>query len=111
MAKNFNKLSERVRADPERARRVDEYKHGIRAALKLAELREERDLTQANLAGVLQVSQRRVSGIERQEDLYLSTLSNYVEALGGHLKLEAVFPDEEVELDLLAVTPTASRRR
>jgi hypothetical protein len=38
------------------------------------------------------------SRIERQQNLYLSTLAEYVEALGGELKLSAVFADEEVEI-------------
>ena len=34
--------------------------------------------------------------LERRDDLYLSTLSHYVEALGGRLEVRAVFSDEEI---------------
>ena len=33
--------------------------------------------------------------------MYLSTLRRYVEAMGGHLALRAVFPDGEVVLEHL----------
>jgi transcriptional regulator with XRE-family HTH domain len=67
-------------------------------ALALAEIRERRELTQNDVARVLESSQANVSRIERQRDLYLSTLAQYVEALGGTLKISAVFDDEEVEI-------------
>jgi hypothetical protein len=47
-----------------------------------------------DVAGRLGVSQGNVSELERREDLYLSTLREYVEALGGTLELTAVFDDE-----------------
>jgi hypothetical protein len=39
-----------------------------------------------------------VSKIEHQEDIYLSTLREYVEAIGGELEIKVVFPDETVSL-------------
>jgi hypothetical protein len=39
-----------------------------------------------------------VSQIESRHDIYLSTLSAYVEALGGRLEVNAVFPDETIRL-------------
>jgi hypothetical protein len=35
---------------------------------------------------------------EPVEDLYLTTLSEYVAALGGHVEIRAIFPDEQVRL-------------
>jgi transcriptional regulator with XRE-family HTH domain len=67
-------------------------------ALALAELREKRELAQKDIARVLEASQANISRIERQRDLYLSTLADYVGALGGTLKISAVFEDEEVEI-------------
>jgi hypothetical protein len=40
------------------------------------------------------------------EDLYLATLSEYVAALGGHVEIRAIFPDEQVRL-LREPDPTA----
>lgn len=69
-------------------------------AYRLRELREESELTQVALAELLQVSQNRVSRIERGEldRTQLDTLRRYVEALGGTLHLQAEFNGERVEL-------------
>ena len=67
-------------------------------ALALAEIRERRSLTQVDVARVMQTSQASVSKLERREDLYLSTLRGFVEALGGRLELSAVFPDGRIEI-------------
>lgn len=96
--KNFKTLSSQVRGDPKRADRVDEHKRAIADSLGLGELRAKRDVTQVVLAKSAGISQARVSTIERQEDLYLSTLGSYVAALGGKLEVRAVFDDETVQL-------------
>jgi DNA-binding Xre family transcriptional regulator len=96
--KNFKTLSSQVRSDPKRAERVDEHKRAIADSLGLGELRAHRDATQVSVAENIGISQARVSTIERQEDLYLSTLDGYVAALGGKLEVRAVFDDETVEL-------------
>jgi transcriptional regulator with XRE-family HTH domain len=62
-------------------------------ALALNELRESVGATQVELAGRMGVNQGNVSRLERRDDLYLSTLREYVRALGGDLKLVAEFPD------------------
>ena len=70
------------------------------AVVTLYRLREERGLTQVEVADILEVTQGNISRLEHASDLYLSTLSRYVEALGGHLELTAVFPDQVVSLAL-----------
>jgi transcriptional regulator with XRE-family HTH domain len=64
----------------------------------LARLRASRGSTQIEMAAALAISQGGVSRLERRQDLLLSTLREYVEALGGHLELRAVFPDGSVEI-------------
>ena len=98
MAKPYSKLRDEVRKSPDRAERVAVQRQAMEDALALAEIREKRELTQNDLARVLSTSQANVSRIERQRDLYLSTLAQYVAALGGTLKISAVFDDEEVEI-------------
>lgn len=59
----------------------------------------------------LDVTQENISQIERGEaDVRLSTLSRYVEALGGHLEVRAAFPEETVALSV-SKTATVRRRR
>jgi DNA-binding XRE family transcriptional regulator len=96
--KSFDTLRRKVRADPERAHRVAEHKRAILVALALADAREQRNITQKDMAEILGVTQANVSRIEREDDVYLSTLRKYVEALGGRLELSAVFPDKTVSL-------------
>jgi transcriptional regulator with XRE-family HTH domain len=74
----------------------------IEHALLLDEIREHRSLSQNDVAGVLGASQARVSQLENQSDLYLSTLKRYIEALGGELEVAAVFDGERIEIGIPA---------
>ena len=62
--------------------------------IALHELRKAHHRTQASLAKQLGISQDGVSRLEKRSDLLLSTLRNYVEAMGGNLHLIAEFPDQ-----------------
>ena len=100
--RKFNELTAKVLADPERAQRVAAMQTAIEHALLLGEIREQRQLSQTDLADVLGTSQARVSQLENQTDLYLSTLKRYVEALGGELEVSAVFDGERFEIGVPA---------
>jgi transcriptional regulator with XRE-family HTH domain len=96
--RNFSELRAQIDAKPPRRARVEEYKRGALAALALAELREARNLRQADVAISLGVSQANISRVEREQDVCLSTLGRYIRALGGALEVNAVFPDQKVRL-------------
>lgn len=98
MARKFAEIEREILADPAQRAEVEKEKAAMRAAVKLAELRDRMDTTQAELAAVMGVTQANVSRIERQENVYLSTLSEYVEALGGKLEISAVFGDRVIPL-------------
>ena len=68
------------------------------SSMPLDELRRARRMTQAKLAQALGVNQSEVSKIEHRTDIYLSTLAEYVEALGGRLEIRAVFSDREMRI-------------
>jgi len=68
--------------------------------MPLHELRVARNLTQQQLAQTLDMTQAAVSQLEQRTDIYLSTLENFVEAMGGRLEMYAVFPDGKVKLGL-----------
>jgi transcriptional regulator with XRE-family HTH domain len=78
--------------------RVTAYRRLMEAELQLAEARRRRGVSQAAIAEALEVSQPNISRIEQQDDVYLSTLARYVAALGGHLEIQAVFPEETITL-------------
>jgi transcriptional regulator with XRE-family HTH domain len=61
--------------------------------MALDELRSAKRLTQTDMAEMLDVPQSSISRIEQRADMYLSTLRNYIHALGGVLQIQAVFPD------------------
>jgi predicted XRE-type DNA-binding protein len=67
-------------------------------AFRLAELRKAQGLTQTALADLLAVAQSRVSQIESGDLQHseLGTLQNYIEALGGHLRVVADFGDQQM---------------
>src|SRR5947199_2623307 len=95
--KNFKVLRDKARArDPEWDANVAERVRAIEDALALAELRQSRHVTQVQLAEALGISQGNVSRLEARSDVYLSTLRSYVQALGGHLEIAAVFDDQRV---------------
>lgn len=60
----------------------------------LQELRQAHKLTQKRMAELLGIGQDGVSRLEQRSDLLISTLRNYVEAMGGTLSLVAEFPDK-----------------
>jgi DNA-binding XRE family transcriptional regulator len=98
MVRKFAEIEKEILADPAQHAEVEKEKAAMRAAVRLAELRDRMDTTQAELAAVMGVTQANVSRIERQENVYLSTLSEYVEALGGKLEISAVFDDRVIPL-------------
>jgi transcriptional regulator with XRE-family HTH domain len=65
----------------------------IAEEMTLRDLRKARALTQEKMAEVLHIRQENVSRIEHRTDLLLSTLREYVEAMGGELELVVKFPD------------------
>lgn len=104
--KGFDELRKQIDAHPTRRTNVEEHKTAI-----LSELRRKLDLTQAIVADRLDVTQENISQIERGEaDVRLSTLSRYVEALGGRLEVRAAFPEETVALSV-GTAATMRRRR
>ena len=59
----------------------------------LRDLRQALALTQERMAESLGIGQEGISRIEKRSDLLISTLRDYVEAMGGELRLVAEFPD------------------
>lgn len=87
-------LDDVVAALPEARRvRVEARAEKLREEVEsLGELRRMAGKAQVEIAAALNVKQPSVSKIERQADMYLSTLKGYVEAIGGKLDLVVRFP-------------------
>jgi transcriptional regulator with XRE-family HTH domain len=97
MAKNFKSLREKM--SPAARERARELAKKYRAEMALDELREARDMTQQHLAKILGINQAAVSKMERRTDMYISTLQDFVRAMGGQLVISVVFPEGEVQID------------
>jgi DNA-binding XRE family transcriptional regulator len=86
---------------PESQAEMNRIKEALLAEMPLEQLRAARQLTQTDLAQVLGVNQSAVSKLEKRTDMYLSTLRSYIEAMGGTLDIQAVFPEGAVRIDML----------
>ena len=96
MTRPFSELTKDFSS--ERRARIDERKEQLRQEMTLAELRKAFLLTQDTLAQTLNVKQAEISKIENRADMLMSTLRNFVQAMGGDLEIRAVFPDRSVEI-------------
>jgi predicted XRE-type DNA-binding protein len=86
----------------------------IEEEMTLRDLRSVQQLTQERVAELLGIEQDSVSRMERRADMLLSTMSSYVEAMGGRLRLIAEFPNRQpysVKLSDLTAKPVAAKRR
>lgn len=78
---------------PEEQAAIDARYQGMKQEVEgLRELRQIAGKAQAEIASALNIKQPSVSQIERQTDMYLSTLRSYVEAVGGELELTVKLP-------------------
>ena len=92
--KPFSEL--RKRMTPERRAKNKTRAQLVLLHLALAELQESLGVTQDDMEKDFDVVQSALSQLENQDDIQVSTLSRYIKALGGSLKLVADFPNEEI---------------
>jgi transcriptional regulator with XRE-family HTH domain len=91
MARSYKELQ--LKMDPaSRADNRDRVREELER-MALEEVRSAKELTQVDIAEMLNVPQSSISRIEQRADMYLSTLRNYVHALGGVLQVQVIFPD------------------
>ena len=91
MARSLNDIIAALPADEQAAieSRYQELKQEVEG---LRELRQIAGKAQEEIATALNIKQPSVSKIEKQADMYLSTLRSYVEAVGGKLELIVQLP-------------------
>lgn len=82
---------------PQRQQRVEQRCQEIKREVEsLLELRQITGKAQIEVAAALKVKQPSVSKLEKQGDMYVSTLRSYVEAIGGELELVVRLPERPV---------------
>jgi len=79
--------------DDERADIDRRFGELVNEVESLKELRRLSEMSQAKIAETLKISQPAVSKIEKQTDMYISTLRGYVEAMGGELDVIIRLPN------------------
>jgi predicted XRE-type DNA-binding protein len=111
--------AEKARRDKANGRDVDAARVEARTqtqayvlGFRLAQLRQELKLSQAEVAKRMGISQPRVSQLESGDvgQMEVDTLSRYVLALGGRLKLVADFVDHDVNVSTSEVDREALQR-
>jgi predicted XRE-type DNA-binding protein len=91
MGRNLNQIIAEL--SPERQERIEARYQELRQEVEgLRELRLIAGKAQADIATALKIKQPSVSKIEKQADMYLSTLRSYVKAVGGELELVVTLP-------------------
>src|SRR5438045_7842343 len=87
MAKNFRELEAKM--SPESRARSDAKTQKMIEEMALNELRQAMGITQERLAKALRINQAGVSKIESRSDIFVSTLRNAIEAMGGELEMSS----------------------
>ncbi len=98
--RKFSELRQELEARPGATGRLAERRAETLEEIRLYELRHAEAVSQAELAGRLEVTQGAVSKFEHADDVRVSTLRQYLEALGARLELMAVFDDEDRRVPL-----------
>ncbi len=96
MAKKFSTL--RAELSPQAQEKSAALTRKMVNEMPLHELRNARGLSQQDLALLLNVQQPAIAKLERRTDVYISTLRNHIEALGGQLEILARFPEGDVRI-------------
>jgi transcriptional regulator with XRE-family HTH domain len=87
---------------PEQLNESDALVKQMIQEMPLNRLRAARNLTQEHLATILNRDQSAISQMERRSDMYVSTLADFIKALGGELEISAKFPEGTIRISGLA---------
>ena len=97
MVKSINDLKKQIK--PEIKAAANKKSAQMIAQMSLAEMRKSRGENQSTVASIMDIAQPNISKIESRPDTLVSTLSHYVEALGGKLEIYASFSDgQKIEI-------------
>lgn len=100
MAKKFAELEAKM--SPASRARSDARHKQLVAEMPLHELRRAKALSQVKLAEALHINQAAISKMENRTDMYISTLRDYIRAMGGDLEIVARFPDGAIRINNFA---------
>jgi L-lactate utilization protein LutB len=84
------------REKPVNEKRVMAYRRLMRAAERISEARAKGGESWPKIEEALTASELSKSEVHDEPDLYLTSLTRLVAALGGHVEVHAVFPEETI---------------
>lgn len=91
MARNFQELRAGMCSTAKAASAAEHQR--LAKEITMLQFRKARELTHVKIAEELNPGQGGVYELERRADLYISTLASYLQTVGAHLEIRAVFPD------------------
>jgi len=91
-------LAAKIEADPVRRARMAEYGRVFEDVLALTKLRDQLGLPEYPVNQEPDDVSPELGRVGNEEDPYVSARRDYVEALGGRLEINAVFPDGTLTL-------------
>lgn len=101
----------RNRMSPEAQERARAKSEALEGEMVLAEVRKAMQLSQEELAAILNINQASVAKMEKRTDMYIGTLRRFIQAMGGELDIVARFPDRQIKIDQFSGSrPEASAR-
>lgn len=99
MAKTVEEMMDSLGFTEERRARIKrEGQKELEEYESLQAVRKELGVTQLDVAEALNIKQNNISDLEARSDMKLSTLRNYLQALGGELVISAKFSDQDVRV-------------
>lgn len=98
MAKKFKELFNKM--SPDRQARINAKVKNTLKEMSLAEIRELHQVTQENIATILQVKQSSVSKLEQRSNVTVERLRDYAQALGGELEVRIIIDEQSYPVKL-----------
>jgi hypothetical protein len=82
--------------EPVNEMRAELYERLMEAQERIAHAQYRRGIAHEIVRAALDTADEQLTDSQRRDDLYLSALAHYVEALGGRLEVRALFGDEAI---------------
>ncbi len=96
----WSEIDAEIEVDEVKVQRLTRKYLAISRKALLEDLRKDKGLTQADLAGALGVDQSRISRIENGalDTFEVRTLQDYAEALGGTLEVAIIMGEDHIKI-------------
>ena len=94
--KDFSELEKNM--SEEAIKKSDKKFNEMLLSYTLSQIRENRGITQEEIAKKLKINQSAVSKFEKREAITISKLQEFIKAMGGEIEINIKFPDKNIKL-------------